>query len=266
MAMSAVTNHVSICMCASVAQSVSMLRLHASFYYRIHSHTMLVVLCMCVCIAGAVKWPADVDRNLDSLRELLQACEEAHGLVGAASSHDSSASTDAPAALVSNDHGHTANANPQGGDDDRPAKEDAPGSDDDRPAHEVAPSIDGAPTEEDLFVMAQSTEDMYDFEYTEQSNKYSREEVCRRKAENDISAMVGRRPRERMPDPNAPDAPDVFRGQKKRASGVYANRGGKKHQKRKQKMLEQASPLYKGDHHRDHHGDHHGACSSRQRS
>ena len=210
-----------------------------------------------------MRWPVDVDRNLDTLRELLQACEEAHGLVGGASS---SASTDAPAALVSNDHGHTANANPQGGDDDRPAKEDAPDSDHDRPAHEVAPSIDGAPTEEDLSAMAQSTGDGYDFEYEERSNEYSREEVCMRKAENDISKMIGRRPRERMPDPKAPGAPDVFRGQRKRASGVYANRGGKKHQKRKQKMLEQASPLYKGHHHREHHGDHHGAWNSQQRS
>ena len=220
---------------------------------------------MCVCIAGAVIWPVDEERNLNSLRELLQACEEAHVLVGAASSHDSSASTDAPAALVSNDHGHTANADTTGGDNDRPAKEDAPGNDNDRPAHEVeaAPTIDdGAPTDEDMsFMTPKSTSYAYEFEYKERSNGYSREDVCQRKAENDISNMIGRRPRERMPDPTAPGAPDVFRGQRKRASGVYANRGGKKHQTKKQKMLEQASPLYKGHHHRDHDRDDHGACN-----
>ena len=189
---------------------------------------------MCVCIAGAVKWPADEERNINSLKELLEACEEAHVLVGAASSHDSSSSTDAPAALVSNDHGHTANADTTGGDNDRPAKEDAPGNDNDRPAHEVeaAPTIDyGAPTDEDMsFMTRENTSYAYEFEYKERSNGYSKEDVCRMKAENDISNMIGRRPRERMPDPTAPGAPDVFRGQRKRASGVYANRGGKKHQ------------------------------------
>ena len=118
-------------------------------------------------------------------------------------------------------------------------------SEHDRSPHADAPSASEQPTAEDVGEVAAAC-NSYEFEYTEQSNGCTREEVCLRKAEHDISAMIGRRPRDPMPDPTTPDAPDVFRGQRKRASGVYANRGGKKHQKQKNRRCLRKPRRYTG--------------------